>query len=202
VYTILHISDLHRSLAYPFANEEILAALHADITRAAREDPPITPPDAIIVSGDLVQGLPLNSTDYPDGLKEQYRVALELLGGLADTFVAGDRAKVVLIPGNHDVDFNKSLTSMELVDVSPSEVYPRLHGPEGHMYRWSLKQGKLYRIRDWPLYEERFWLFNETYNNFYRDATLAHHIDPRRPCNVFELCNGEIALCAFNSCCH
>ena len=68
------------------------------------------------------------------------------------------------------------------------------------MYRWSWKRGKLYRIRDWPLYEERFWLFNETYINFYRTATLAHHVDPRRLCNVFELCNGEIAVCAFNSC--
>jgi Calcineurin-like phosphoesterase len=200
VYTIIHISDIHRSTAYPFANDEIVSALHADIARAAHENPPIDPPDAIIVSGDLVQGLPLGSTEYPDGLREQYRVAFELFVTLAETFVAGDRSKIVLIPGNHDVDFNKSLTSMDVVDVSLTEVHPLLHGPEGYMYRWNWKEGKLYRIRDWRLYEERFWLFNETYNNFYQNVTLAHKIDPRRYYNLFELCNGEIAVCAFNSC--
>jgi 3',5'-cyclic AMP phosphodiesterase CpdA len=78
VYTILHISDLHRSTSYPFGNEEIVSALRADIARAARETTPIAAPDAIIVSGDLVQGLRLGSKDYPDGLREQYQVALDL----------------------------------------------------------------------------------------------------------------------------
>jgi hypothetical protein len=200
VYTILHISDLHRSTSYPFSNEEIVSALHSDIARAAREDPPISFPDAIIVSGDLVQGLPLDSSQYPNGLREQYRVSLQLLIYLTETFVSGDRSKVVIIPGNHDVDFNKSRQSMDFVDVPIAEVYPRLQGHEGHMHRWNWKEGRLYRIRDWPLYEERFWLFNETFNEFYRDTKLAHNVDPRRYYNLFELKGGEIAVCAFNSC--
>jgi 3',5'-cyclic AMP phosphodiesterase CpdA len=146
VYTILHISDLHRSTSYPFGNEEIVSALRADIARAARETTPIAPPDAIIVSGDLVQGLRLGSKDYPDGLREQYQVALDLLVNLTDTFVSSDRSRVILIPGNHDVDFNKSFEAMAHVDVPASQVSPLLHGPEGHMYRWDWKEGKLYRI--------------------------------------------------------
>lgn len=200
MYTILHISDLHRSISHPFDNEEIVSALSADIARAARETIPIAQPNAIIVSGDLVQGLPLGSRDYPEGLREQYQVALELLVSLTETFVSGDRSKVVLIPGNHDVDFNKSFESMDIVNIPIEEVSRILYSSEDPMYRWNWKDGKLYRIRDKELYEDRFSLFNDLYLKFYDGVSLAHDLDPRRYYNLFELKNGEIVVCAFNSC--
>jgi 3',5'-cyclic AMP phosphodiesterase CpdA len=58
-YTILHISDLHRSPTHPIGNDELLSSLVSDFERAATEDPTFGPPDAIVVSGDLVQGVPL-----------------------------------------------------------------------------------------------------------------------------------------------
>src|SRR4051794_156320 len=72
MFTLLHIPDLHRSANEPFRNEEIMSSLVADVERYPSERPSISKPDAIIVSGDLVQGLPLRSPAYPAGLVAQY----------------------------------------------------------------------------------------------------------------------------------
>src|SRR5436189_4412316 len=117
MFTILHLSDLHRSAKEPLNNDEIISALRADVDRYPTETPAISVPDAIVVSGDLVQGLPLRSAKYPADLDEQYNVAVELLERLSDTFLGGDRAKLIIIPGNHDVDFNGSLAGMTEVTV-------------------------------------------------------------------------------------
>jgi 3',5'-cyclic AMP phosphodiesterase CpdA len=93
MFTLLQISDLHRAVSEPFSNEEIMSSLVADVERYPTERPSISKPDAIIVSGDLVQGLPLRSPSYPAGLVAQYEVALDLLKRLTDTFLAGDRSK-------------------------------------------------------------------------------------------------------------
>ena len=62
MFTLLHISDLHRAVAEPFSNDEIMSSLLADMEqRYPTESPPIAKPDAIVVSGDLVQGLPLGN---------------------------------------------------------------------------------------------------------------------------------------------
>ncbi len=55
-YTLLHISDLHRLATDPIGNPELLSTLISDRERAAREAPVIAAPDAITVTGDLVQG--------------------------------------------------------------------------------------------------------------------------------------------------
>src|SRR5438105_1894721 len=104
--TLLHISDLHRSSSDPISNSEIVSALLTDRNGFSRELPAVSQPDAIVVSGDLVQGVTLDSADYPAELEGQYEVAFDLLMELANRFVDGDRSRVVIIPGNHDVDWN------------------------------------------------------------------------------------------------
>ncbi|MCH8206167.1 MAG: metallophosphoesterase, partial [Chloroflexi bacterium] len=72
MYTILHISDLHRSTKDHISNNELLMSLLNDFDRSAQETPPVRRPDGIIVSGDIVQGLPAGASEYPQGLERQY----------------------------------------------------------------------------------------------------------------------------------
>ena len=109
----MHISDLHRSGDDHISNTELLSCLITDCERFSEETTPISIPEAIVVSGDLVQGLPLDSPDYPKKLERQYDEALELLVGLADKFIGGDRSKVIIVPGNHDVDWTPGIRQAE-----------------------------------------------------------------------------------------
>ena len=148
MFTLLQISDLHRAASEPFSNEEIMSSLVADVARYPNRTPPsISKPDAIIVSGDLVQGLLLGSPAYPAGLIAQYEVALDLLKRLTDTFLGGDRSKLVMIPGNHDVDFNQSRAAMTEVKVRKENVKGLLFGtPPDNPHRWSWNDSKLFKI--------------------------------------------------------
>jgi hypothetical protein len=62
-FSILHISDLHRSPSDPVSNDELTSALMSDRDRYIREDPPVAVPEAIVVSGDIIQGVPLDTDD-------------------------------------------------------------------------------------------------------------------------------------------
>jgi predicted MPP superfamily phosphohydrolase len=108
MFTIMHISDLHRSATHPVTNNELISCLVTDLNRYHTEPCPIAAPDALIVSGDLVTGLPRGSREYPEGLKHQYEEALDFLERLTNTFFDGDRSRVIIAPGNHDVDCNKT----------------------------------------------------------------------------------------------
>lgn len=89
MFNLLHLSDIHRSEVDPISNNELLSCLISDSARFKGETPPLSMPDAVVVSGDLVQGLPMGSREYPDGLRKQYDQALEFLARLADVFVQG-----------------------------------------------------------------------------------------------------------------
>lgn len=201
MFTLLQISDLHRAANEPFSNEEIMSSLVADVARYPNEQPAISKPDAIVVSGDLVQGLPLQSPTYPAGLVAQYEVALELLKRLADTFLGGNRSKLVMIPGNHDVDFNQSLAAMTEVKVRKENVKGLLFGSAlDNPHRWSWNDGKLFKISNPMAYEDRFRYYCDTFNRFYEGVSLAYPVDPSEYFNLFELNDGQIIVAAFNSC--
>jgi len=69
-FSILHISDLHRSPHDPISNAELVSALVGDRDRYVREDPQVPAPEVIVVSGDVIQGVPLNTVDYQIRLAE------------------------------------------------------------------------------------------------------------------------------------
>ena len=108
MFSILHISDLHRSQDEPLDNDSLLASLIADSDRYLGEFPRIPPPKAIVVSGDLIQGVPITTHDWKASLEDQYRVAEIFLADLCNRFLDGDRRAIVLVPGNHDVCWNTS----------------------------------------------------------------------------------------------
>ncbi len=198
MYTIMHLSDLHRSEAAYISNDELFSCLVADYQRFQEESPSISIPNAIVVTGDLIQGLPLGSSDYPAKLASQYDVALELMIGFAENFLDGDRSRLIIVPGNHDVDWNMAFQSMRTVKHDGRQI-PNLLSIPYSSYRWSWETLELLQITNQAMYKERFKYFCEFYKQFYNGVSLAFPVDPTRPWNLFELDDGRIALCTFNS---
>lgn len=200
-YTILHLSDLHRSPEDPISNAVLLSSLVSDFDRSRNENPPVRLPDAIVVSGDVVQGARLGQADYASIVERQYDVALELLVALADRFVGGDRARVVVVPGNHDVDWNVARSAMEAIDDSETQkdLRPADFGPTTDL-RWSWKDRRAYRIVDAATYDQRLAPFRRFLAQFYDGVDLAYPLDPTAYCQLFELNNGRIGVAALNSC--
>jgi len=144
---VLHISDLHRSREEPIDNDSLIAALLSDSDRYLGETPPVPQPGAIVVSGDLIQGVGIGAHKWVDSMLDQYRVAGVFLDQLAKRFLAGDRSKIIIVPGNHDVCWNTSFAAMERVpaDQWPQNIQSALVEPDSD-YRWSWRERALYRV--------------------------------------------------------
>lgn len=198
---LMHISDLHRSLEEPISNAELVAALERDSVRHADETPPIGQPDAVIASGDIVRGAALGDPNAKQTINAQYERAEEFLGEVADLFLDGDRSRVVICPGNHDVDWNLSYASMQLV---PQNKYPRdvlgaLSTP-GSNLRWNWSERALYEIVDVPLYDSRMEQYWDFLHRFYRGFELLHIPSGGDEPLLAELFDGRVLVAAFNSC--
>lgn len=201
MFCILHITDLHRSKADPISNAELLSALLNDRAHYVREDPAISPPQAIVVSGDLIQGVGLGHPEPGTELAAQYDVAYDFLARLADRFVDGDRSKVILIPGNHDVDWNRARASMEVLDPRnvPGELPWALYEPDS-LYRWDWKKREIFIIRDSETYRQRLSAFWRFFERFYTGVPGLLRVAPWSDANLYSLDEGRIAIAAFNSC--
>lgn len=199
MFTIMQIADLHRSDAAPVSNDELISCLIADQERMGTETPAISRADAIVVCGDLVQGQPLGGPGYPEVLQEQFRDALELLIRLADTFFHGDRSRVIIVPGNHDIDWNKARSAMELATSAGQDVEALLSLPYSR-YRWSWRSRELFYVERLDTYEQRLGQFVDLSTSFYGGASSSYPLDHGRPWNLFKLADGRITVCAFNSC--
>src|SRR5262245_12722301 len=137
MFCFLHLSDLHRSREEPANNASLLAALLADQDRYLGETPTVPRPEGIIVSGDLIRGASIGQANWQDSIREQYNVASEFLNELVQRFLNGDKARLVLVPGNHDVCWNTAFSAMERVpDGSlPEDLKAALQEPSSP-YRW------------------------------------------------------------------
>ncbi len=200
MFSILHLSDLHRSEAEPISNGTLIASLLADCDRFPAETPTIRHPDAMVVSGDIVSGAPLSQEGFRDVLRKQYEVAEEFLGRLTDRLFDGDRTRVVVIPGNHDCCWNTALGGMTRVaaEEEPGDLLGELEAPESP-FRWNWREQKLYRISDPDAYARRldsYWAFIDS---FYAGCALRFPIQPGTGSNLFELDRGRIVMAAFES---
>lgn len=200
--SILHISDLHRDPQNPIRNGALLDSLENDRRHYTLESEcKIRSPDVIIVSGDVIQGVK-PGTDNPDvRLAEQYREALEFLGRLTDTLVEGDRQRVVIVPGNHDVSACHCMQSMRRVDVIPArkkEFVSQLFS-HGSSLRWSWSDFELYEINDVSKYKARFKAFATFYGEFYRGAR-SYDIEPSKQFDIFDFPDFNLTVAGFSSC--
>lgn len=197
--SVLHLSDLHRSVDDPISNEELLVALSTDRARYTRAPIPIKAPDAIVVSGDIIQGVGLGYSESRKELDAQYQVAEQFLAMLADEFLKGDRSQLVITPGNHDVDWNLARSAMVAVPddqiIRPTEAM-RI----GSRLRWCWKEKRFYRIEDLTLYSRRFDSYWDFVERFYAGVVGIPKMSRSAPYSLFSLAGGKIGVAAFNSC--
>jgi len=202
-FSILHISDLHRDLKAELANGPLLDSLIWDIERYKEQAPPILQPSLCIVSGDLIYGVAPNHPDPVRELKRQYGQAVEFLISLADACFDGDRGRIVLVPGNHDVSYPAVIASCTRIDIPTSSTDKRsltdeLWEPNTNL-RWSWSELCFYRINDLKPYEQRLAAFAEAYEQFYC-GVRSFSMEPDEQFCVFDYPDFNLSICALNSC--
>lgn len=172
--TLLHISDLHRTSGPRLSNDELLAAIASDSTRWSGEG--IPSPDLVVVSGDLVQGVSIGTPDPDSEIVAQYSEACDFLQRLAAEFVDSDRSRIVIIPGNHDVHWDRARNAMMPLATCPDRIASKAFEASSNV-RWNWKEQKAYEISNSDLYESRFKHFRQFQADFYAGldpSPLAH----------------------------
>ncbi len=195
--TILHISDLHRSPEEPIDNDTLLAAILSDLDRFALVN---EAPEALIVSGDLVQGVKIGAQNFEREMASQYATAFDLIGRLGDEILAGDRSKVVVVPGNHDICWNSSIAAMEAVaeDRYPKDLRRVLAEQDGR-FRWSWEERRLFRVAEEVAYRTRLGAYWDAVEAFYRDVDLLLPVDRTRGFHLHRIFDGRAIVAGFES---
>lgn len=200
--SILHIADLHRDPHNPIRNQALLDSLERDRARYIQEESPrIRSPDLIIVSGDIVHGLAPGTADAETVLRRQYDEALDFLNRLAERLVGGDKQRVVIVPGNHDVSAYHFRASLQRVVIAPDrkkELVGQLFKP-GSPLRWSWADFELYEISNHAMYERRFAAFAEFYGRFY-EGTRSYSTNPAQQYDIFDFPTFGLTIVGFSSC--
>jgi hypothetical protein len=199
---ILHLSDLHRTGDDPLTNTELLNGIQLHLGQMAGLGDDFTQPDAIVVSGDLVQGVSSSSADPVADLKQQNGEALNFLVELAEMFVGSDRSRVIILPGNHDVERATAQKAMKKVDSGkePRNLGKELANPQSS-YRWCWRERCLYKIFDRALYDQKMDGYRETVTTFYNGTDFQIGFDAWRAWNHFPL-SENVVVTAFDNCKH
>jgi hypothetical protein len=202
-FSILHISDLHRDLRDELANGPLLESMVRDVDRFQRETPAISRPSLCVVSGDLIFGVSPQRTGWESELNRQYAQAAEFLISLADALFEGDRERIVIVPGNHDVSYPTVISSSKRIDV-PEQASERrvltdeLFAPLSRL-RWSWAEMCFFRITDADLYERRLLGFSKAYNEFYL-GKRSYSMVPQEQFDIFDFPSLDFSIAALNSC--
>ncbi len=96
----------------------------------------------------------------------QYTEARLFLAALADEFVDGDRSRVVVVPGNHDVHWGRSFSAMKPLAVCPERIAAKALDPASQL-RWNWRDQTAYEVADATLYHSRFEHFRRFRTEFY-----------------------------------
>lgn len=204
--SIMHISDLHRSRDNPISNDALITSLMRDMDTYTTEG--VRKPDILIVSGDIVQGSN-NFEKAAELLVEQYKEALDFLNKLVYELFDGDKSKIILVPGNHDISWTESKNSMEKVEEN------KIIDSNGYLIKsifheaikidssikWSWLDRSFYRITDNTLYENRLSYFCDFYRQFY-EGVRSYSLNPDEQFDIFDLQQFGITIIGFNSCFH
>lgn len=202
-FSILHISDLHRDLSDEVANEWLLDSLERDFDQFSEQNPKIMKPSLCIVSGDLVYGVGLDVEEADNELKRQYTQAETFLIGLADRFFDGERERVVILPGNHDVCFSDVMKSVQRIEIplepeKKANLVKELFMPNSKL-RWSWREMCFFRITNIDIYLDRFRCFVATYKSFYQGKRI-YNLAPGKQFDVFDFTELGFCVVTLNSC--
>ena len=162
--TILHISDLHRTSGPRLDNDQLLTAMINDAKRWEQERIPW--PDLIVVSGDLIQGVSSDATDPDAQIQAQYEEANEFLLRLAAEVIDSDISRVIIVPGNHDVNWDRARRAMRPLDTCPPRINTVAFEANSGI-RWNWRDQTAYEIFDDNLYKSRLHAFRDFQSRFY-----------------------------------
>ncbi len=197
--SILHVSDLHRDPQNAIRNDVLLTSLETDRLHYADN---IRSPELVVVSGDLVQGVALGAPDPEHTLRQQYDEALAFLEGLAHRFTKGDRDRVIIVPGNHDVSAYQFRQALNKVDVGlrpeKKELVHELFR-QSSAFRWSWDSLELYEITNPDGYNNRFAEFARCYERFYQ-GRRNYSLEPEHQVAIFDYPELDLVFAAFSSC--
>lgn len=205
--SILHISDLHRSKGAEITNTALLASLVNDNDKfTVYETPKIKSPDIIIVSGDVIRGS-VKQEGSEIEVQEQYNEAIEFLNQLTNQFLNGDKKRIIIAPGNHDVEWKFSKESM--IKIESDKIFDSAGKVKNQMLkeainqnskvRWNWRDLSFYEITDYEKYNKRLGNFSNFYSAFY-EGTRQFSLDPSKQYDIFDLPNFNLTIVAFCSC--
>lgn len=194
-FTILHLSDLHKDSLCSY--DDLMESLINDNSEYIKNGVP--PIGIIVVSGDIAEGAV--DPDAEKKIRAQYNQSKDFLEKLVKTFLDNDRRRLIMVPGNHDVNWQTSYNSMTDLTRNRKAAYEEYKmGPESGI-RWSWDTFKFRKISNDDLYRERFKCFVDFYNDFYKGIP-EYQIDEE--CEekgyVYDLPEFNISFLALNSC--
>ena len=114
-------------------------------------------PSFIVVSGDIIQGSKEeDASKAQEEIRSQYEVAGKFLAGLCDLFFGGDRSRMIIVPGNHDVSQYVTHGCMSKIDTDDYKPFVDSLWNDDSNIRWSWKDLSFYQISDANGYKHRF----------------------------------------------
>ncbi len=199
-FSIIQISDLHKDS--DFSYNQLFDSLKSDSEKYASLG--IFPVSYIVVCGDLIQGT--QSEDIAKGNDEihgQYEEVSAFLRELVDFFLDGELGRLIIVPGNHDVNRAVSINSMNLVNEAEQEKvrksYRERFGKQ-QIYRFDWKSLAFRQIVDEKLYSSRFDSFVTFYNQFYAPIGRTYPDNPEEDASLITFAKDKVAFACFNSC--
>ena len=196
-YTILHISDFHKDKDQRFDN--LLSSLKTDVENYVSEAVP--KPSIIVVSGDLVQGVKETDAQARIELRKQYDEVADFLNKLVEEFLDGDKRRIIIVPGNHDLFRAHTISSMCPSNKEHLEDDKKAYFNSDSIVRWNWDDLSFYHIVNPDVYKHRFEAYIEFYNSFYQsieDRQLPDEIDEHS--FIVDLEEFGITFVGFNSC--
>jgi hypothetical protein len=156
----------------------------------------ICKPNIIVVSGDLIEGA--RGDNANEEIEKQYAEVEQFLNELSTYFLDGDKSKMVIVPGNHDLNREISSCSMRKSDFAPKDDYSDFKRGNNEI-KWSWNDFNFYRIVDPDLYCTRFQQFFDFYNRFF-SGIRSYPVDIERSGFCVDFVEYNISFACFNSC--
>lgn len=188
--SILHISDLHKRPGTDY--DTLFESLLND--RVSLQSEGIRVPDYIAVCGDLIQG-----AERREEIDAQYSEVRHFLELLTTHYLDGHKERMLIVPGNHDINRAASIQSMT---PQPEADYAinlkdfRLGDP---LLRWNWQDHSFYRITRPDVYLSRLDAFIQFYNDFY-NGLRAYPKAAFSGVDCITFPKDKIAFTLFNSC--
>jgi len=191
---LMHISDIHEYSLPAVDHQTLVSSIVSDMSRYSMAEVPIKKPTLLIVCGDLIRG----STTSLEDIEKQYQEAEAFLDILCNELFNGDRSRVVIVPGNHDISWPNSMESMKKLQSTDQSLVKMLVEPKNKV-RWNWADLSFYSIVNLERYNQRLHLFSKFYESFYKNAR-KYPLSPDDQFDIFEFESEKLLFVGFNSC--